>query len=125
MDRAAAVTFLGSIPDEEMLDLLRQVFARRTPNPEEAAYCRTRYFLGTASSMLDDESDPEADPSVQQWGAWEIEAVAYPDPDHYGSAFGPDWGFCEGGTCLTCTTKVRSNVKYGLCPICGAKVFMT
>lgn len=57
---------------------------------------------------------------------WEIQAVAYRDPALWpADNLGPDWGFCEFGQCQECGTAVRSNVKEGICPVCGAKVRMT
>ena len=54
-----------------------------------------------------------------------VEAVASPDPSHYGESLGPDWGLCQFGVCGTCGVGARSNVKNGICAVCGATVFMT
>lgn len=115
-DRALAAELI-SLPDEHLLEVLRQVFAERRPNPEEDAYNRNRFFLATASSLLADDE--------VTWEPWEIEAVAYPDPDHYDGGLGPDYGFCQFGECLTCGTATRSNVKNAICPICGTSVYGT
>jgi hypothetical protein len=116
-DRAALAGDLARLPDEALLDVLRRLFAQRRPNPEEDSYCRNRFFLGTASQMLDDDG--------VNWGPWQLETVAYPDLTVYGGGLGPDWGFCQSGQCQACGTEVRSNVKQGICPICESDVYMT
>ncbi len=118
MKRDEVTAYLVRVPMEELLAVLQEVFEARTPNPEEAAYNRNRFFLGTASSVLGSEER-------QDWGPWEIHAVAYIDRDEHPEGLGPDWGFCEFGTCESCGTHVRSNVKRGICPVCGDRVSMT
>jgi hypothetical protein len=105
--------------DGELREVLRQVFERRMPYPEEAAYHRSRFFLGVVSSEL--ESEPEA---PERWGAYQLRAVAYADRDTYGDDPGPD-GWAQRGTCEACGTSVCSNLRQGVCPVCGAAVRMS
>ena len=115
-----AVQYLSNLPDERLVDVLRRVFVVKQPAPEESAFCRNRFYLATAWSYLEsDEGEP------QRWGPWQFQAVAYVDPAEWGESLGPDYGLCQEGSCGTCGTRVRSNVKQGLCPICGARVYMT
>jgi hypothetical protein len=115
-----AIQYLSSLPVERLVDILRRVFAVKQPAPEESAFCRNRFYLGTAWSYLEsDEGEPP------RWGSWEFDAVAYVDQAQYGDGLGPDYGLCQGGSCETCGISTRSNVKQGLCPICAAHVYMT
>ncbi len=79
--------------------------------------------------MVERADDEQPGGSVQgpvEWEPWKFEAVAYVDPEHYGEGhLGPDWGFANEGKCESCGSWVRSNVKRGLCSICGSKVYMT
>ncbi len=112
--------FLSGLPVERLVSILRTVFDVTHPAPAEAAHCRSRFFLGAAWSHLDsDNGEPD------RWGPWELEAVAYVDPAEYGDGLGPDYGLCQEGTCQVCGTRVRSNVKHGLCSICGGPAHMT
>lgn len=109
-----------------MIAVLRDVFLRRQPAPEESTYCRNRFFLGTAWSQLESNETAESiKDSERVWEPWTINAVAYPDPAEYSDGLGPDWGLCQEGTCGDCGNIVRSNVKKGLCSICDNKVYMT
>ena len=110
---------LSALTDEELRETLFEVFKVKRPNPEEDAYNRNCYFLGTASIMNDAEPNEKA-----KWGKPEIEAVAYIDREKYSDGLGPDWGFCQFGHC-ECGVAVRSNYKEGICPICSSKVKMT
>ena len=122
MDRDEVVDYLTGLPTEQFVDVLRRVFARKQPAPEESAYCRNKYYLGTASS---DQLESDNDEEPPRWGPWEHDVVAYPDPQAWGDSLGPDYGLAQVGSCGTCGVRVRSNVKQGLCPICGGKVYMT
>jgi hypothetical protein len=120
MDRDAVGDYLSELPVEELVAVLRKVFETRQPMPEEASFCRNRFFLGIAwSELLSDRGEPET------WAPWRVEAVAYPDPSEYGESLGPDYGLCQEGTCATCSVAVRSNVKHGLCPVCNSSVYMS
>jgi hypothetical protein len=120
VDHRQLVEQLLRVPVEELVAVLRDVFDARQPWPEEAAYYRNRFFLGIASSeLVSDEGEPE------RWGPWELDAVAYPDPAHYGGSPRPDWGLCQSGTCVGCGAGARSNVKNGVCAICGTAVYVT
>ena len=113
------VDYLRQLPIEHLVAVLRQVFDARQP-VGATKVDRERFFLGTASSgLVSQEGEPE------RWGPWHIEAVAYPDPAHYGQQLGPDYGLAQEGSCASCQITVRSNVKNALCPICGAKVHLT
>ena len=120
VDRQRITDYLRQMKVEELVAVLRDVFADRQPAPEEATFCRNRFFLGTAWSDLQSaEGEPE------RWGPWQTDAVAYPNATKYGDSLGPDYGLCEEGTCGGCGLAVRSNVKQGLCPVCGVAVYMT
>lgn len=120
VERSQLIDQLIRLPVEELVDVLREVFAVRQPSPEESEFCRNRFFVGVATSFLEpDESD------LPQWEPWETQAIAYPDPAQHGSSLGPDYGLCHWGTCQSCGFAIRSNVKYGRCSICGEAVYMT
>ncbi len=120
MDRQRLTDDLCQLPIEELVAVLQGVFAARQPAPEEASYCRNRFFLGTAwSYRTSDDGQPE------KWEPWSTDLVAYPDSSSWGDSLGPDWGLCQEGTCGSCGNVVRSNVKQGLCPLCQTPVFMT
>ena len=119
MNRENAIEYLQTLPVEEFVAVLQQVFQNRQPAPEEATYCRNCFFLGTAWSDLESEKDEPT-----RWGPWTIESVAYPNQE-FNVGLGPNYGLCQVGTCGACGIEVRSNVKQGLCPICGAEVYMT
>jgi hypothetical protein len=122
VDTTGLITELQSLPDEVLIEVLKAVFAVRQPNPEEARYNHNGFFLGTFSRIADDD---EAEDGTLVWTApWEIHAVAYIDHQRYATG-GPDWGFCQFGTCQTCGIAVRSNGKEGHCPICATPVYMT
>ena len=120
MERRELAEQLRRLPVEELVAVLHDVFAARGPFPEEAAFCRNRFFLGVASSDLE-----SGDGEPERWGPWRIEAVAFSDPSHYGKSLGPDWGLCQSGECGDCGVGARSNVKNGICAVCGATVHMT
>jgi hypothetical protein len=87
MEHRRLVERLRRLPIAELVAVLGEVFDTRRPSPEDSAFCRNRFFLGIASSDLEsDGCEPE------RWGPWEIEAVAYPDPAHYGGGLGPESG---------------------------------
>lgn len=47
----------------DLIDLLEQVFAERIPYPLEAEYCRSKYYLGLATSTdLKEEENKEVIP---------------------------------------------------------------
>ncbi|MBW3636380.1 MAG: hypothetical protein KY445_07940 [Armatimonadetes bacterium] len=112
---------LAQLGDLELREVLFEVFQTRRPNPEEDKYSYNRFFLGTAA--ISDETRL-GEPAAQK-GRAEISAVAYIDRELCPETLGPDWGFCQFGTCSACKTTVRSNYKNGICPVCGAKVGMT
>ena len=110
---------LSVLSDEELRETLFEVFKVKSPNPEESAYNRNCYFLGTASTMND--AEPSDKPN---WGKPEIAAAAYIDREKYPDGLGPDWRGCQFGYC-ECGVAVRSNYKEGVCPIYSSKVKMT
>jgi hypothetical protein len=114
------IEYLSNLPVERLVAVFRQVLAVKVPAPEEAAFCRSRFYLGAAWSSF--ESD---DGASQRWGSWELDAVAYVDSREYGDEFGPNDGLCQEGSCQSCGTRVRSNVKHGICPICEGPAYMT
>lgn len=120
-ERDKVVEYLSQCSDPELREILFAIFQTRRPNPEEDKYNKNCFFLGTASSLLE-SSDEEAEP----WDTWKIEAVAYVDEEEYGEdVLGTDWGFCQFGECQFCGISVRSNLKHGVCPVCGSKVSMS
>jgi hypothetical protein len=124
MTHEDVVNFLKQAPDGQLLAILEEVFKAKRPQPEEERFSRTRYFLGTADSQLESEEGES-----ERWGKWQLGAVAYIDYEHYGGreewGYGPDYGFCQFGTCQGCGTRVRSNSKHGVCPVCALEVYMT
>lgn len=112
-ERLAIASSLASLPQEEMLDILRSVFEVQRPNPEEDEFNHNRFFLGTSTQLRSDAGD---------WLPWKVEAVAYPEQE---AVIEPAWGFCQFGDCGLCGTLVRSNSKRGTCSVCGAAVYMT
>jgi hypothetical protein len=123
MDRQPLIEHLCKLPVEELVDVLREVFGRRQPAPEEASFCRNHFFLGVATSQLDaDELDEDP---AEEWGPWWTSIVAYPDTSVWGESLGPDYGLCQEGTCITCGNTVVSNVKQAICPVCGTAVYLT
>lgn len=115
------VGYPSQCSNPELREILFAVFQTRRPNPEEDKYNKNRFFLGTASSLVKmDEGEPgHSEP-------WKIEAVAYVDKEEYGkNVLGIDWGLCQFGECQSCGVAVRSNLKYGVCPVCDNKVFMS
>ena len=86
MERQLLVEHLSRLSIEKLVAVPRELFDIRIPYPEETSFNHSRFFLGIASSLL--ESD---DGGSEQWGPWELTAVAYPDPAHY-IGLGPDWG---------------------------------
>jgi rubrerythrin len=124
VEQPTVVALLRTIPDEDLLAILQAVFEVKRPNPEEDAYNQNCYFLGTASRLL-----ASLEGESEHWKPWKIEAVAYIDHEAYPNTSsgnnGPYYGFCEGGACQNCGMAMRSNVKHGICPICGNKVYMT
>ncbi|WP_373541332.1 hypothetical protein [Chamaesiphon sp.] len=113
------IKYLSALSDEELREVLFEVFQIKRPNPEEDKYNHNRFFLGTASIL--DESNPE---QPERWGKPHLHVVADIDRSVSPSSLGPSWGFCQFGTC-ECGVNVRSNYKQGICPICSAKVSMT
>jgi hypothetical protein len=54
-----------------------------------------------------------------------IEAVAWPDRDHYNGGFGPEMANYEQGTCAGCGLEVTSTAKLAFCPLCGTRCELT
>lgn len=120
-ERDKIVAYLSRCSDPELREILFAVFQNRKPNPEEDEYNKNCFFLGTASSLLESNQGEPA-----HWGTWRIEAVAYVNQEEYGKdVLGPEWGFCQFGSCQSCGMEVRSNLKHGVCPVCGSKVSMS
>lgn len=116
---AFAVGYLRSLPPAQLVRVLQQVFAGSVPFTGEGAWCRSRWFLGIAHAYR--ESDPD---EPVRWEPWRIEVAAYHLPDL--SPGGPDdLGQSSGGGGCCGGISHRSNVKLGVCPICGGEVGMT
>ncbi|WP_223257383.1 hypothetical protein [Phormidesmis priestleyi] len=120
-ERKKIVGYLSRCSDRELRDILFAVFQVRRPNPEEDEYNKNCFFLGTASSLLENgKGEPK------HWGAYKIEAIAHVDREECGENVPAiDWGFCQFGECQQCGIAVRSNLKHGVCPLCGSKVYMS
>jgi hypothetical protein len=119
--REKIIRDLSGCSNPELRKILFAVFQNRNPNPEEDEYNKNCFFLGTASSPLEnDDEEPE------RWGTWKIEAVAYVDGEECEEdVLGTDGGFCQFGECQFCGIPVRSDLKHGVCPVCGSKVSMS
>lgn len=115
---AQTIAYLQSLPPAELVRVMRQVFATNVPFPSEAAFCRSRWFLGIAHAWRC--SQPGA---PVEWEPWQIEVAAYNPPDSLG---GPgDLGQSSGGGGCCGGISHRSNLKRGMCPICGREVGLT
>lgn len=57
-------------------------------------------------------------------GAWSVDLVALPDPDHY-KQWADDVPICQSGECRVCKSSTRSWAKHGVCPVCGEQVYGT
>jgi hypothetical protein len=122
ISKQQVIEYLSHCSDAEMRAVLQAVFQVRTPNPEEAHFNRNCYFLGAESSTLEDAEEGEP----ERWDPYRIEAIAYVDEEIYGvGRVGIDWGFCQFGECEQCGVSVRSDLKFGICPICNGKVGMS
>jgi hypothetical protein len=116
---------LRDLPDEELATVFHLAVADRKLT--EYPWLRGQHYV-MALAYQADESDDEA---TERWGQWQLAMITRPDPDHYSRAIsgelilGEDLGFCQEGTCIECGADCCSNLKHGICPICGAKVFMT
>jgi rubrerythrin len=113
MSHRKSVAELRRLPLEELVAILEEVFKLRQADQKQSESMCERLFIGLAQK---NSESPQS---------YMLQAVAYPDPNFYGKALGPDWGFCQSGVCMACATTVRSNVKHALCPICGASVYLT
>lgn len=96
--------------DEELLEILKQVFRQRFPYPMESSYLRNHFFLGIASSLFEQET----------WSQWKITAIAYVDMETYPKG-GQGPGFCQFGSCSNCGTAIASSAKTAICSICEQK----
>src|SRR5665213_1112889 len=111
LNDSSVTNYLRELPVERLAAILQVVFQAKQPFPEEARFCRNRFYLGTATSDLEsEEKEPE------RWSPWVLKAVASVDQE------GPDWGLCQSGSCGICGTEVRSNIKNAICPICVGDV---
>ena len=116
---------LSSLTDEELVAVLQNIFAGRQKAVPDPSIRSQHYFVGIAYQL--DENDEVGQPP--QWSNWKISVVAKPDPTDYapdatGLFVGADWGFCQEAEC-SCGYHVRSNMKRGICQICGRNVWMT
>ena len=59
MERQRLSEQLARLPVEELVAVLRDVFAARLPFPEEAAFCRSRFYLGTAKQRAEMPADQD------------------------------------------------------------------
>jgi hypothetical protein len=101
-----------SVP--ELLDVMRRVvpaYSGSDGSMEE------RLFLARVAW---ENADPPTGTT-----AWDVEAVAWPDRDHYGGRLGMDQGLWEQGSCGACGMLVTSSSKRAFCPVCGATCSLT
>ena len=103
----------------DFLSVLKTVFGVRLPFPTEVGSVRSRYYLSVATSSLEAESK-----KAKVWGQWHTSAVAYLDEAEYPHGCG-ETSFCQSGTCTECRTDLRGHGKKAICPICGAKKYLT
>lgn len=115
---AQTIAFLAGLPPAELVRVMQRVFAASVPFPSEEKHCRSKWFLGIAHSWRASEPGEPL-----EWEPWQIEAAAYNPP---GSPGGPhDLAQSSGGGPCCGGISHRSNLKRGVCPICGREVGMT
>jgi hypothetical protein len=117
-------TELSALSDEELVAVFQEAFSGRPKTTAEPWIRSMHYFVGITYQY--DESDDGLPP---QWSSWKISVIAKPDPAEYQNDsaelfVGADWGFCQEAEC-SCGYHVRSNMKCGVCQICGKNVAMT
>lgn len=113
-DRAALAEQISRLPVPEQIDVLRQILSAHDGSPENGLV--NRWFLAVSTEYLG------ADDSEDRWA---IEAVAYPDRDHYGGGHGPEPDLYASGQCPTCRIEVVSTAKAARCPRCGSPCLLT
>jgi hypothetical protein len=101
-----------SVP--ELLDVMRRVVPTYA---ESDGAMESRLFLAQVAWEA-------GDPPTGTAGL-DVEAVAWPDRDHYGGGLGIDQGLWEQGVCDGCGMAVTSSSKRAFCPVCGSRCGLT
>ena len=73
-EKKEAVKYLSALSDEELREVLFEVFQTKRPNPEEDKFNRNCFFLSTASIFNEATSD-----EPERWGQPEIKVSAASD----------------------------------------------
>jgi hypothetical protein len=110
-DRLARELLRLSLP--ELVDVLRRVLP---------AHARQSETMPSTLVLAEISRPAEADRSSTQPF---VEAVAWPDRDHYDGGFGPERANYEQGTCPGCRLDVTSTAKQACCPLCGTRCQLT
>jgi hypothetical protein len=90
----------------ELVDVLRRVLPAHADHNATV----TAKLVLAEIAQLPDEDQSLTEPI--------IEAVAWPDRDHYDGGFGPEPANYEQGTCPRCSLNVTSTAKRAFCPLC-------
>ncbi|MFI0446899.1 hypothetical protein [Actinomadura sp. 6N118] len=97
----------------ELVDVLRRVLPAHADQDDP-----TPTVLTLAEISWSPGEDQAATPPL-------VEAVAWPDRDHYQGGFGPEPALWEQGSCTECGLKVASTAKRAFCPLCGTTCSLT
>lgn len=100
-------------------------------------YLNVRELIYVLSKVLPKHEPYKKDPVIEKYslvlgvayseeGNSRLDIVAYPDTDKYGDDPGPDWGLCQSSWSSEWDDiKYVSNVKHGISPYSGEKIYMT
>ncbi len=97
----------------ELVDVLRRVLP---------AHATQHATMPTTLVLAEITRQPGEGPSATELY---VEAVAWPDRDHYDGGFGPEPANHEQGTCPGCGIEVASTAKRAFCPVCGTRCALT
>lgn len=115
-DEKKVIEYLEKCTKKDLRYILQQVFKTRSIKTEHE---ERSFFLGEAfKDFLNEPGEPK----------WEFAAVAYVDTDQYAEGtrgLEGDYIFFQHGKCDTCGIWVVSDLKGGICPVCGSKVALT
>ncbi len=126
----ALIDALTELSNQDMLEVLQAVFARRIPYEPEQDFQTSHYVLSVTSNVrLDDWEDGEDGLPAEEWSGWNLRVVGDYDKESYPEVAAGEielgsGEFDQRGMCRTCQTPVASIAKRAICPVCGAKVFL-
>ncbi|MEU8173255.1 hypothetical protein AB0C14_10290 [Microbispora hainanensis] len=112
-EREALARELLRLSLPELVDVLRRVLP---------AHAEQGSTMPSTLALAEISRPPGRDPSSAQPF---IEAVAWPDRDHYDGGFGPAPANDEQGNCPSCGLEVTSTAKRAFCPLCGTLCLLT